>query len=185
MAEEENQEQEKSKSGGGNKTIIIIAGVVLVLLLIVGGIVAMLLSGDDEPPIPTAQEALANAPALLSSNGGEIMPDIRVNKSYLKIGPLYEMPLLVVNLISRKGKRYLRIMINFEMDNEALQGELELKKVIISDIVLGILTSKTVEDLSSIKGKSRTKQEMIITLNKSLLDGKIKNVFFTQFIIQI
>jgi flagellar FliL protein len=187
MADEESKHEESKHqegSSGSNKVVIIIGVVVLVLLLIIGGIVAVLLSGDDNSGAPSAQVAMQNAPALLGNTDNESLPDIKVDRTYLKVGPLFELPLFVANLISRKGKRYLRVKINFEMDNEALQDELTTKQAIISDIVLGILTSKTVEDLMSIKGKSRTKQEMIVTLNKSLLDGKIKNIFFTEFIIQ-
>lgn len=184
MADENSEEEvdgEKSGGGGSKKIFIVIGAIVLVLLLLVGGIMAALLSGGDEEMAPpteqVGQQMMGGAPA-------EAMPNVRINKTYLKVGALYEMPLFVANLVSRKGKRYLRIKMNFEMDNESLMAELEMKKAVISDIVLSVLTSKTVEDLSSIKGKSRTKQEIIVTINRSLLDGKIKNIFFTEFIIQ-
>ena len=177
MADEEHKE-EAGKSKGLNKIIIFIAVGVFVFLLIVGGLIAFLLSGSDDPMPTQAQHAMIN------QNGPEETVDIKVNKTYLSVGSLYELPLLTLNLIARKGKSYLRAKISLEMDNEALMGELDMKKTIMMDVVISILTSKTVEDLSSIKGKARTKQEIIATLNKSLIDGKIKNLFFTEFIIQ-
>jgi len=186
MAEENNEEksEEKSEGGGINKVFLIIGAIVLVLLISVVGVITMLLSGDEKEQAQNPQ----NIPAIDNKGGG--MDDgmravnVKINKAYLKVGTLYEMPLFIANLISRKGKRYLRVKINLEMDNDALMGELDTKKAVISDIILSIITSKTVEDLSSIKGKARTKQELAATINKSLTDGKIKNIFFTEFIIQ-
>lgn len=179
MAEESGEVKTAAK--GSNKIFIIIGAIVLVLLLIVGGIVAALLSGGDDKMADAQQMQSGNA---MMGEDDSMPTTIRLKKTYLKVGALYEMPRFIVNLVTKKGKRYLRITMNLEMDNDSLMGELDAKKAILSDIVLSVLSSKTVEDLSSIKGKARAKAEIRATINKSLLDGKIKNIFFTEFIIQ-
>ena len=180
MADEENnEEQGGGKSKGLNKVIIFIAVGVFGFLVIIGGLIVFLLTGNEEMTPTLAEQAIVS-----QSDSPQEAVDIKINKTYLSVGALYELPLLTLNLIARKGKSYLRAKISLEMDNAALMGELDNKKTVMMDIVISILTSKTVEDLSSIKGKARTKQEIIATLNKSLVDGKIKNLFFTEFIIQ-
>ena len=173
-------EEEEQKAGGKNLIIILVA-IVVVVLLIIGGILAFLLSGEEEaPPTPPAGASVKN-PQGANAN----IPNIQVSKNYIKVGPLYQgIGLLTTNLSSRKGKRYLRVSIDLELDNDSVMGELDEKLPVVKDIILGILGSKSTEDLTTIKGKNRTKQEIIATLNKSLIDGKITDIFFQEFIIQ-
>lgn len=176
MAEESTEEKQK----GSSKVLIIIGSIVLVFLIIVGGIIGLLLSGGDEKMM--TKDKMNMDSMMGETPSGDVA--VKLKKTYLKVGTLYEMPRFIINLVAKKGKRYLRITLNLEMDNDSLMGELDVKKAVLSDIILSVLSSKTVEDLSSIKGKARAKAEVRATINKSLLDGKITNIFFTEFIIQ-
>ena len=175
-------EEEEEKKGGGKNLIIIIVAIIVVVLLLIGGILAFLLSGDEEempmpPPSASVQNPQGNTPTGI--------PNPQVTKNYIKVGPLYQgIGLLTTNLSSRKGKRYLRVQLDLELDSDNVIGELDSKLPVVKDIILGILGSKSTEDLTTIKGKNRTKQEIIATLNKSLIDGKINDIFFQEFIIQ-
>ncbi len=187
MADEEEIEapeegSKKPSGGGGNKIIIIIAAVVLIFLIIVGGVIAMLLSsgggGDDQAMMDDAPTSLKQ-PA-----GGPPRRSARRATSYITVGPIYELDKFVVNLITKRGKRYLRVKISLELDTENVIGELEMKKVVLSDTIIDTLTSRTKQELSTSKGKNRLKDELISKINASLIDGMITNVFFTEFIIQ-
>lgn len=184
--EEEAGEEEGKKSGGaGNKIIMIIAGVVLVFLLIVGGVIAMLLSGGegdmaDDP-------AMADKAAMTTGGGGGGgKPAMAANRgtNHITVGPIHELDKFVVNLITKRGKRYLRVKISLELDSENVLAELEMKKVVLSDTIIDILTARTKQELSTSKGKNRLKDELVTRINSSLIDGFVKNVFFTEFIIQ-
>lgn len=187
MADEEIEEEGNSgqakSSGGGSKVIIIIAVVVLVFLLLVGGVIAFLLSGNNDDEM-----MMGDAPMALSKNGQMATgkaPRMRVQAtSYITVGPIHELDLFLVNLLSKRGKRYLRVKISLELDSENVIGELELKKVVLSDAIIDTLTSRTKEELSTSKGKSRLKDELVSRINSSLVDGTVKNVFFTEFVIQ-
>jgi len=54
----------------------------------------------------------------------------------------------------------------------------------LRDIVIGIMSSKTVEEISTTRGKDKLKGELMTGLNEVLVDGYIKNLFFTDFVIQ-
>ena len=185
--EEELEEEEKSEakaSGGGNKIVMIIAGVVLVFLLVVGGVIAILLSGGEEE-----DEMMMDAPMDASKKGAMMdgpsaMPSANRATSYVTVGPIYELDKFVVNLITKRGKKYLRVKISLELDSENVLGELEMKKVVLSDTIIDILTARTKQELSTSKGKNRLKDELVSRINTSLVDGAVKNVFFTEFIIQ-
>ena len=165
--------------GGGNKMLIIIIAAVVGLLLIIGVVVAILLmSGGDEPPPQAAGGAPAASggnPALNMRSGGQ---------TYLSIGPTYAFDQIIVNLASQSGRRYLKTTINAELSSDNLMVELDTKKPAIRDTMISVLSSKTFEEISTAKGKENLKNELVERINESLVDGKIVNLFFTDFAIQ-
>ena len=165
--------------GGGNKMLIIIIAAVVGLLLIIGVVVAILLmSGGDEPPPQAAGGAPAAGggnPALNMRSGGQ---------TYLSIGPTYAFDQIIVNLASQSGRRYLKTTINAELSSDNLMVELDTKKPAIRDTMISVLSSKTFEEISTAKGKENLKNELVERINESLVDGKIVNLFFTDFAIQ-
>ena len=62
--------------------------------------------------------------------------------------------------------------------------ELEAKKAVIRDKILRSLSSKSLEEVSTLKGKEKLGEEMMQELNGMLKDGEIKGVYFTDFVIQ-
>jgi flagellar FliL protein len=183
MAEEEKEAAEgQEEKKGGNKLVIIIVAVVLVVLIIVGVVVMMLLGGDEEEAkgggaAPAAQQAAA--PAAKGAGAKRV-----ADKVYTSVGPMHELKRFTVNLLTDSGKKYLRTTLTLELDSPDLVGELGQKDYALRDIIINILTSKTFEEISTTKGKDRLKDEIVETLNQSLVDGQIKNVFFTEFVVQ-
>ncbi|MBD5166745.1 MAG: flagellar basal body-associated protein FliL [Helicobacter sp.] len=178
MADEKN-DAGGGGGGGGNKMLIIIIAAVVGLLLIIGVVVAILLmSGGDEPPPQAAGGAPAASggnPALNMRSGGQ---------TYLSIGPTYAFDQIIVNLASQSGRRYLKTTINAELSSDNLMVELDTKKPAIRDTMISVLSSKTFEEISTAKGKENLKNELVERINESLVDGKIVNLFFTDFAIQ-
>ncbi len=174
MAEE--VEEVVEKKSGGNMVLILII-VLLVLLLIGGGLAAyFLLSGGDEADMAQNQNQAQAAPAKRT-------PMARSNE-YLNIGPMYPMDQFVVNLLSEGGSRYLKVKLDIELDKPELSAELDKKKPLIRDIIIRVLSSKTFEEVSTMKGKDRLKDEIVSKINEILADGQIKNIFFTDFVVQ-
>jgi len=97
---------------------------------------------------------------------------------------MYPLDKFTVNLLSQNGSRYLVAKIDLEQENEEMTAELDKKVSLIRDIIISILSSKTVEEISTPKGKEKLKEEIINQINKYLEDGEIKRVYFTNFVIQ-
>mgnify|MGYP003315247932 CR=1 FL=1 len=97
---------------------------------------------------------------------------------------MYPLDQFLVNLLSETGSRYLKMSLNIELSAETLTPEIDQKKPLLRDIIIRVLTSKTYEDISTAKGKERLKDEIVTRINETLRDGYIKNVFFTDFIVQ-
>ncbi|WP_457594903.1 flagellar basal body-associated protein FliL [Hydrogenimonas sp.] len=177
MAEEEKEENQESggnesKKGGGNIVLIIVV-VLLVLVLAIGGVVAYLMLSGDEGTDGTqvTQEKVEKKKRRSRSDD-------------MTVGPMYPLDKFTVNLMSENGRRYLVAKMNLEEDGEELTPELDKKTPLIRDIVISILSSKTVEEITTAKGKAKLKDEIMDQINKHLEDGEIRHIYFTEFVIQ-
>lgn len=170
MAEEKKEATEK-KSGGNMVLIIIVA--LLVLLLAGGGLAAYLLLSSGGSSTPQAQQA---------QGGGGSASGRSTN--LLSIGPIYPMDSFIVNLLSESGSRYLKVSLDIELSSNRLASEMDTKRSVVRDIIIRTLSSKTFEEVSTLKGKERLKDEIVARLNEVLADGHVRNIFFTDFVVQ-
>ncbi|MFP4487372.1 MAG: flagellar basal body-associated protein FliL [Campylobacterales bacterium] len=179
MAEEKTTEEGTEEKGKKKNLLLFIVIGVLVLLLIGGGLLAFfLLSGDDPqanqmPPQQQQQEAGGGE----GGGGG-------TSSNLLTVGPMYPLDQFIVNLMTQGGKRYLKVTITLELSDNAMVSEIEKKHAVLRDILIGAMSSKTVEEISTSRGKNKLKEELIARVNEVLTDGYIKNMFFTDFVIQ-
>lgn len=100
------------------------------------------------------------------------------------IGILWPMEPFIVNLLDNQGERYLKIIIQLEMSNQAVVQELDQLKPKIRDNMLDLLTAKTFNEMMDMGGKQKLREEIVARLNIYLTKGKIAKVYFTDFVIQ-
>lgn len=175
MAEEKKVDEEPKKSG--SKLVLIIIIILLVLILVGGGIAAyFLLSDNAQPPVNNAPQAQArtNTQNRVTSR----------NSDLTQIGPVYPLDQFIVNLLSQNGSRFLKVKMDLELSDAKLTAELDKKKPLIRDIVIRTLTSKTYQEVSTGRGKEKLKDELVDRINSVLADGSIKNIYFTEFVVQ-
>ena len=117
-----------------------------------------------------------------------------------KTGTIYSMDPLVVELAGRylnvskveegkrpqigTRKRYLRIAIDLELENEMAVTEVEEQLDQIRDTLLEIISSKKVRDIENVEGKTALGNEIADKLNIIFEKHVVTNVFFEEFIIQ-
>ncbi len=184
MAEEENketeeEEQPKEKKSGNMLMIIII--VVLILIIIIGGAIAFLMMGDDEETVDEKAPQTKEKTVSKKKRASSVMDDTR---SLSEIGVLYPLDTFTVNLKSDSGRRYLKVTMSLEVNGEELSLELDAKSAVLRDRIIRILTSKTLEEISSKKGKAKVTAQIMDTLNSMIVDGSIEGIYFTEFVIQ-
>jgi flagellar FliL protein len=97
---------------------------------------------------------------------------------------MYPMTQFVVNLLSESGNRYLKVALDLELSDIKLQPEMDHKKSLIRDIIIRTFSSKTFEEISTLKGKDKLKDEVLDKINENLSDGQVKNIYFTDFVVQ-
>lgn len=183
------KEEEQTAEGGGKKKsnlLLIVIIIVLVLVLIIGGVIAALMMGNDDAA-ESSEGAKKELSATHNTDGTadeESAPATVSDSSLTEVGLMYPLDTFTVNLLSESGRRYLKVEINLEIEGEELSPELDTKKPVFRDIIIRILSSKSLEEISTIKGKEKLKEQIVEELNMRLKDGKVKNIYFTDFVVQ-
>lgn len=176
MAEEEIEVSEPKKKKGGLIKIIIIA--VVALIIVIGGVFAYLtfFSGSGSNSATTENQEAAADPLAVEP----------AQKSNAEAGIMYDLPAFIVNLTDPSGAKYLRVAITVEVPpkNEKLMLEIEQKLPKIKDAIIRILSSKTVEEVSTDQGKISLKNEIERRTNSLLANGRLMDIYLTEFIIQ-
>lgn len=180
MADDDIKEKDKKqKEGGAKKLILIVIVAIGFVVILVVGILAGVLLFSPSKEAPNDQISDTKQPQTMQKK-----PNMARYSDFMNIGPMYPMDQFVVNLLSESGSRYLKTSIDFELSIETLVPEMDKKKPVIRDIIIRALSSKTIEDISTTKGKERLKDEIVSKINEILTDGHVKNAYFTDFIIQ-
>lgn len=182
MAEEESTEQEVAPAKKSNMLMIIII-VVLIIVILIGAIVAILFMGasDESEQISNKQSMERSEPRKSRSSTSS---NYESSRQLSDIGILYPLDTFTVNLKSDAGRRYLKVTMSLELEGEELSLELDAKSPVIRDRVIRILTSKSLEEISSKQGKQKVSVQIMDTLNAMISDGDIRGIYFTEFVIQ-
>ncbi|NPA12610.1 MAG: flagellar basal body protein FliL [Aquificae bacterium] len=166
---EENKEQEEQQQGGGKKKLIILLVALLLLLGGGGGAAYKFLVLDKQKENQEENKA------------EKIQEEIR---NVENLGIMYEVGTFVVNLADKDADRYLKVTIILEVENEQVKQEVEKRLPQIKDSITTLLFTKTSYELKTAEGVERLKEEILRRVNAILPLGGVKNVYFTDFVIQ-
>jgi flagellar FliL protein len=173
MAEEQNILENDQAAPAPRSTLMnVLLVLVLVLIAGVGGYFAQkLISGNSERMVP--------------SNPPQTQPAAKTMQPVpLAVGVMMPLEPFMVNLARTKGSRILKVTVTLELNNPAVQPEVEDNRQKIMDSILVLLSSKTFEDVYSIQGKFKLKDEITTRVNRFLAMGHVKEVYFSEFLIQ-
>jgi flagellar FliL protein len=173
MAEEAEEGDEEAgdekKKGLPIKLILIVVGV---LALAGGGYFAYTNFFQEEVAEETSEEGE-------EGEGGEEVGDPPPD-----VGVMFTMNPFVVNLAGSSGKRFLKVTVTLELSEPEVNAEFEENLQKITDSILVLLSSKTFDDVYSVEGKFKLKDEITTRTNRFLVVGHVKDAYFTEFIVQ-
>lgn len=88
-----------------------------------------------------------------------------------------------MNIADTRGNRFVRAGVYFEAAPPVLE-ELEANRARMIDTVGQVLSTKTLDDLTSptIRGTLRT--ELLGIINPTLKSGRVDNIYFTDLLVQ-
>jgi flagellar FliL protein len=100
------------------------------------------------------------------------------------MGPVYPMDPFLVNLADPGRSRFLKIVVQLELDADPVSAELDALKPKVRDALLTLLSSKGSADLVTVADKERLRNEILHRLNAFLTVGRVIEVYFTEFVVQ-
>jgi len=161
MAEEEAIEGEEKKKS----MLPIIIGVVVLLLGVGGFFGYKMFMAQDEPEKEKEKQEQKE----------EVDDQVK----------MFALEPMIVNLADTGGRRYLKITREFELVGAENETEFKLKLPKIIDSILTLLSSKTFDDVHSVKGKFKLREEILVRVrNKMISKDSVRAVYFTSFVIQ-
>lgn len=152
--------------GGMNKKLIMM-GLLALLVIGGGGTAYYMMAGDSGATKGKSSEVHAGEEPEMES-----------------IGPVIDMDPFVLNLSDRDQNRYLKVSIKLQLDRPEIETDFEDKLPAIRDALLVLLTSKEARGLRTVEGKMLVREEIGGRINSIMKRGKVRQIFFTDFIIQ-
>ena len=163
MAKKETAEQ--PEGGGSKKKLIIIIVAVVVLLAGIGVGVFLFMGGEDEKISPEQEQA-------------------ELEKQAKQVGPMVSIDAFIVNIIDVEQSRYLKAAITMEVNTPETAMEINERMPQIKDAILLLVGNKTFGELQDLQGKIQLRAELINRINSILMNGKVKRIYFTDFVVQ-
>jgi flagellar protein FliL len=158
------EDKEKKK-----KLFIIIGAAVFVLLIVIGAGAYFFLKKSHEEKKPL--------------DPGQHVPVPELNRG-ADIGPMIDITEFIVNIISADGNHYVKTALTLELTTPASKEEITQRMPQIRDAILLLIGNKTFEELQDLEGKKILKAEIMSKINGFLQSGKVKSIFFTEFVVQ-
>ena len=183
MAEEEKKQEQpeadpepaaiKKSSFFNQKVIIIGLPLFIIQLVAVYFITANFLLNRVEGSTPNGNRA-----NIENKSGKEGSNKVELGKYIFLIEDV------IVNPAGTEGKKLLLASIGFDLSSEAEQKELKSKEVLVKDVIVSTLSSKSLEQLSDSSYRDKLKNEIGQKVTNLIPDLKLNAVYFSKYIIQ-
>ena len=177
MAEEAKKKKKKEKPKKGFNLKVIFIGLPLFIIQLV--LVYFI----------TATFLVKSAPNTNSSKDGEHSEqteeetDEESDSAHANSTHIFSIEDLIINPAGTSGQRLLLLSVGFGVPSEENLTMLQENEVVIKDMVINTIAQKTLSALSNIQLKDSLKIELADKLNETYPKAKIKNVYFSKYLI--
>lgn len=166
---DQNQESPDEKGFLTKKKIIIIAAAALLVFIAVAVILFLFISGGSD-----TEEISAD---------GEIPAEeeVAVKVEFIPFENIVKLDDVEIALTDMGVEMHLAVGISLTIEHPEMRDEIIRKKDEINAMILSMIHTKTIKELSDTEGKITLKNEMIHMLNGTLNSGRIVNLCFHKF----
>ena len=176
--EQEEEKQEAAAKPAGRSKMLIIIGAVVVLLLAIGiPTLIFTMKGNKEQ---ISAEGAETEGVQAVENEGEGADD-EMEDGEEPLGAIFPLESFVVNL---QGGGYLRTQIQLEFVDRDVPRRLYIRLVPVRDSIIHLLSNRSQADLADEKGRGNLKNDIKEIVNEVLKKADVRNVYFTQFVVQ-
>ncbi len=99
-------------------------------------------------------------------------------------GVVFALDPIIANLNEPGETRYLKVTVQLEIRDALQQPHVEAQKVAVRDRVLMDLSNLTAEQTRTVEQKRAIQQELLEAVNDIVGSEIIRNVYFTEFVVQ-
>jgi flagellar basal body-associated protein FliL len=115
-------------------------------------------------------EKTARSAAEMQSDGGKAVTKFTIEE-------------ITVNIADTKGNRFVRAGVYFEAEPAVLE-ELEANRARMIDTLGQVLSTKTLDELTSPNIRGMLREELLGIINPTLKAGRVDNLYFTDLLVQ-
>lgn len=176
------QNQVGSTHKGTKKTVFLVSIPIIILQIIIAYLLVLDLNSKTGAS-NTAQKQPMKSPVSTEKTTDEY----KISESeFVSTHPefLFVVKDLIVNPAGTGGMRYLLTSVGIEVTNDKAFAEIQNKEIIVNDILINVLSNKTLEELSDVSKRKDLRREIARKVDDILTQGKVRNVYFSKFIIQ-
>jgi flagellar FliL protein len=91
---------------------------------------------------------------------------------------------LVLNPAGSNGSRFLLVSVGLTMNSIGAAARVKEQDAEVRDIVLRVLGSRSINDLSEVGNRDRLKQDILAAVDSLFKGHSVKSVYFPQFVLQ-
>jgi flagellar FliL protein len=195
MAENETEEKapeaKPAKAPGLMATLIpaVIVGLVLggVGFALAYFVLPSRLSADATPavtaPAPGATSAVASPATPVTGDEKTSRSAAEMAATGNKSVTKFTIEEVTVNIADTRGNRFVRAGVYFEAEPPVLE-ELEANRARMVDTLGQVLSTKTLDELTSPNIRGDLRQELLGIINPTLKTGRVDNIYFTDLLVQ-
>lgn len=170
---------------GGIGVGILVIGVVLAIFVLK----PMMAGGGEEASADEKTEAKAESGEKKSEHGEAKKPEKKAEKAKSGHGEaseslVYSIKDIVVNPAGTAGSRFLSVSFGFELGSKELMTAFESREPIVRDVLITILSSKTLAELTDAKQKEIMRVQIRKRLSQVLETEELAGVYYTDFVLQ-
>ena len=122
------------------------------------------------PPRPWSMKRRNGLPPKSAAQGGKAVTKFTIEE-------------ITVNIANTRGNRFVRAGVYFEAEPPVLE-ELEANRARMVDTLGQVLSTKTLDDLTSPTIRGTLREELLGIINPTLKQGRIDNIYFTDLLVQ-
>lgn len=164
--------RENDNSAEGGRKVSLVTALVLAISLAAGGVIGGAFVGPkltNATPLPEGEKA-----EVSKDHGGQASPDGHAQ--------LYTVESLVVNPAGTAGSRFL--IISLALDVAGPVDPLKNNEARLRDVLLTVLSKKSVEELADISKRDALKEELLAAIKEAISDAGIRAIYFPQYVLQ-
>lgn len=177
-----------ASSGGGIKAMLpLIVNVVLMPVMAYVMTVFVLLPKINSAGVTAQAKTESSAPGESGGGHGEAAKSEGGGSKHSESGGKVSVPLsakVLVNVSGTAGTRYLLASLTLVGNNTELKEAVDKSDAQLRDVASSVLATKTIADLDKPGSRNLIRTELISAFNGVLGEGRVKEIYFTEFAIQ-